>query len=49
MYNYCERYGPTIHNVGKTLKPTPSWTPQDAAKLIKQMTDIIPLEKLQVS
>ncbi|XP_043207249.1 lambda-crystallin homolog [Amphibalanus amphitrite] len=47
MLNYCERYGSTIEGVSKTLGPIPHWGGAQAEEIHRQLTAMVPLEKLQ--
>ena len=47
MQNYCERYAETIYNVSKTLGPVTKFEGKDLDNVDRQLTEQIPLEKLQ--
>lgn len=47
MENYCERYGETIFKVSKTLGPVTRFDGSSLENVNRQLTEQIPLEKLQ--
>ncbi|XP_071818987.1 lambda-crystallin-like [Apostichopus japonicus] len=46
MENYIERYGPTIESVSSTFGPTPNYSGPGLAEVVRQMKELIPLDKL---
>lgn len=47
MSNYCERYAETIFNVSNTLGPVTRFEGASLENVDKQLTDQVPLDKLQ--
>jgi len=47
MENYCDRYAETIFTVSKTLGPVTKFEGASLENVHRQLTEQIPLEKLQ--
>lgn len=47
MSNYCDRYAETIFTVSKTLGPVKLFEGASLQNVDQQLTDQVPLEKLQ--
>lgn len=47
MKDYLERYGSTIESVSKELSPLPSWKVENSGEFLRQIDEMVPLDKLK--